>query len=583
MKKIKMFLPYFKPYIRTIIISSVLMLIASVISLLPPRFIGYAVDSLNKDNFNIVIVFASYAIGVTIIGALINYIISRLYIKIQNEVIFNIRKDIFTAAIDMSYAESSKIEPGEINTRIMVDVRNIANLFSVDTIGFLISIVKVVIVFSYLMFMSPKLTIITFLQIIPILFIFNTFFIRYYDKTKSMQKKLDDVYSLIHHYINGLKTIKLLAIEKKTSDVAENSLKEAKEKDVDFLKVNSLIELVRNVFPIFNIIIVWMFGGYEVFAGRMSIGDLITFELYVWIIYGPLTQIMGLSGTISSGVASIDRINEIVTKKNREKQEIAENIIDRETSAISGKIVVEDVNFSYDDNKKPVLNNFSLTITANSLIGIIGPSGIGKSTLAQLIVRLLESESGNIWLDDKDIKDIPEQKLREKVCFVENNTYIFGRSLHETLMIPKDRSRDKEAINILKRIGLLAFAQSLENKQEYDIGINGNKISSGQMHRLSIARALLKKPKILIIDEALSSVDITLELQIIDVFKEYTKDMTIILITHSLNFIDHFNKIFLLSKNEEEGVLTPKEFNKPNRKEIVQYLLEQNNLNEEIA
>ena len=284
------------------------------------------------------------------------------------------------------------------------------------------------------------------------------------------------------------------------------------------------------------------FVGNEILGGRMTFGDMAQFSAYVGIIYGPLRWISRLPNIISRTGTSLVKIFDIIDEKNE--------IVDKPDCIdldIDGEISLDNLSFSYDETN-PVLKNISLTINKGEMIGIVGRSGVGKSTLINLVMRMYDPTGGSIKIDGHDLRDISQASLRSQMGVVLQETYLFSGSIYDNISYAKENATREEVIAAAKLAGAHKFIVKLPDGYNTYVGERGYSLSGGERQRVSIARALLRDPKILILDEATSALDTETEKEVQDVLYKLTRDRTTLAIAHRLSTLRNADKILVLDK-----------------------------------
>ena len=348
--------------------------------------------------------------------------------------------------------------------------------------------------------------------------------------------------SILHDTFSGIRVVKSFGMENKEIDRYNEVT--AQEKSVSIRSES----YAGSVMPIISFFIgigeffILAFVGNEIIGGRMSFGDMAQFSAYVGIIYGPLRWISRLPNIISRTGTSLVKIFEILDEKN----EVCDkpDCIDID---INGEITFDNLSFSYDETN-PVLKNLSLTINKGEMIGIVGRSGVGKSTLINLVMRMYDPTGGAIKIDGHDLRDISQYSLRSQMGVVLQETYLFSGSIYDNIRYAKDGATPEEVIAAAKLAGAHKFIVKLPDGYNTYVGERGYSLSGGERQRVSIARALLRDPKILILDEATSALDTETEKEVQDVLYKLTRDRTTLAIAHRLSTLRNADKILVLDK-----------------------------------
>ncbi|PGD99993.1 peptidase domain-containing ABC transporter [Bacillus pseudomycoides] len=452
--------------------------------------------------------------------------------------------------LPMNFFETRKV--GEIISRFM-DASKIRDALSTVTVTLMIDTVMVMLGASLLYIHSATLFGVTLLLIpfyIGIIFIFNKPYQIINRKEMESNAKLT---SYLVESLNGIATVKSYNAEK----------------EVLFQTENRFVNLLRHIFKrgmlsnlqssikmglqlIGGTIILWV-GAIQVLKGNMTIGELITYNALLAYFLNPIENLIGIQPTMQSALVAGERLNEIFDL-DLEKNEKEHNKVS--PTRLSGKIECSNVTFRYG-TRKNVLDNISFSIKAGDQVAFVGESGSGKTTISKLLMYYYESQQGDIYYDGYHIKEINRTALRNRIAYVSQESFFFSGSIYDNLRFGLDRSITlEEVIQVSKQACVHEFICELPLRYETFLEENASNLSGGQRQRLAIARALLKKPDILILDEATSNLDSTTEKHITDMLKDLgSQGVTVIMIAHRLSTIQHANQIFVMEKGNiiEEG------------------------------
>jgi ATP-binding cassette subfamily B protein len=295
------------------------------------------------------------------------------------------------------------------------------------------------------------------------------------------------------------------------------------------------------------------FGGYFLYLGEINTGDLFAYIIYMGIIIQPVKRLANFVEQFQRGMAGFRRFSEVMA--------IAPDIIDKENAEelrdVKGTVEFQDVAFSYGD-REAVLKNINLMVDEGQTIAIVGPSGVGKTTMCNLIPRFYELSSGGIYIDGKNIQEVTMESLRGNIGIVQQDVFLFSGSVYENILYGNLEATKEEVIEATKKANAYEFIMDMPNGFDTYIGERGVKLSGGQKQRLSIARMFLKNPPILILDEATSSLDNKSEAVIQESINELAKDRTTFIIAHRMATIRNAERIIVLTENgiEEDGTHT---------------------------
>jgi len=351
--------------------------------------------------------------------------------------------------------------------------------------------------------------------------------------------------------LNGIQTVKAYNAERKANRETEIKFVRLLRSIFDLTWVSNLqFSLKIFVELIGGIIILWV-GGISVINGEMTIGALITFHSLLAYFLDPVKNLINLQPQIQTAVVAADRLGEILDLKAEKTEAEYRKLA---PASLSGDIEIKNLNFRYG-TRKPVLENINLKIEKGQKIAFVGESGSGKTTLSKLLLHLYTPETGDILINGNNIEDIQLECLRERIAYIPQETFLFSGSIFENLTLGLDNATMDDIIQASKMAQAHDFINELPLRYETRLEENGANLSGGQRQRLAIARAMLKKPDILILDEATSNLDAVTERALDRTIHEFARDMTTIFIAHRLSTIKNCDKIYVLDKGKivEQG------------------------------
>ncbi|MDO5018780.1 MAG: peptidase domain-containing ABC transporter [Lagierella massiliensis] len=381
-----------------------------------------------------------------------------------------------------------------------------------------------------------------------IVFTFN----KWYEKLNREEMEANaQLTSYMVESLNGIQTVKAYNAERKVRQETEFKFVNLLKKVFNLAWVSNFqTSLITFVQLVGEIVILWV-GGISVINGNMTIGTLITFNSLLIYFLDPIKNLVDLQPQMQTAVVAADRLGEILDLE-AEKKEIEYKKLS--PNSLKGDIEIRDLNFRYG-TRKLVLEDINLHIKKGERVAFVGESGSGKTTLAKLLLRLYAAEKGEVLIDGNNIKDIQIETLRDKIAYIPQETFLFSGSIHDNLSLGLDESNLSEVIEASKKAQAHDFINELPLRYETRLEENGSNLSGGQRQRLAIARAMLKKPDILILDEATSNLDAITERALDNTINEFAKGMTTIFIAHRLSTIKNCDKIYVFEKGRiiEEG------------------------------
>ncbi len=546
----KKLLKFLKPYTYAVILAPLLMLVEVICDLYQPTLLAKIVDQgILKNNFQVILNTGLIMLGIAMIG-MIGGIGCTIFSSIASQNFGkDLRNELFKKVQKFSFHSIDKFKSSSLITRLTNDITQLQTLvmmaLRIMVRAPLLFIGGIIMAIS----LNKNLSFI-FLLSIPILIALFLFIMkRSFPLFSEVQRRIDYVNNVVRENLVGIRVVRAFRredYEKERFKYANSALMNAIIKAVMLMIIAMpLFMLVMN----FSILAVLWFGGLLVERGNMQVGEVMAYINYMGQILFSLMMIGNILMFISRASASASRVVEVLEEKI--------DIEDKEESDTrpieSGNVKFEHVYFSYFKDREPVLIDIGFEAEAGEVIGIIGTTGSGKSTLVNLIPRLYDVTSGRILIDGRDVRDINLKILRSAISMVPQDTILFSGTVKENICWGKEDATDEEIIEAAKIAQAHDFIIKLPNGYDTVIGERGVTLSGGQKQRIAIARALIKKPKILILDDATSAVDFVTEQKIIRGLKGIMKQCTTFLIAQRVSTMINADKIIILDRGRIVG------------------------------
>lgn len=549
----KKYWKYVKPYLFAFICGPLLMIVEVVGEVVLPKLMA------NIINYGIAQKNIGYIVGtggLMILTALLMMLggIGGAYFGAKAAISFasDLRKDAFDKVQTFSFANLDQFSTGSLVTRLTNDVTQVQNLLNM-ALRMMLRAPGMLIGALIMAFVMNKELALVVLVVIPLLVGSIAFLIsKAFPKFKIMQKKLDVLNATIQEMLTNVRVIKSFVrgdFEEEKFATANDDLKKT---SLDAFKtIIMVMPLMMLMMNLTTLGVVWL-GGNQIIAGNMQVGDLTAFTTYIVQI---LTSLMMLAMVIlqsSRAFASLSRIREILDT-NVDLTDDGCRLPDQQIQG--GSVEFRDVSFQYyKDHEEPVLSHISFRIESGETMGIIGSTGSGKTTLVQMIPRLYDPDEGEVYVDGRNVKDYSLHHLREGVGMVLQKNVLFSGSIMENLMWGKEDASLQEVREAANAAQADAFVSDFTEGYETDLGQGGVNVSGGQKQRLCIARALLKQPKILILDDSTSAVDAATEAKIRESFSKEWKDTTKIIIAQRISSVVEADQIMVLDEGRIVGL-----------------------------
>ena len=519
--------------------------------LLQPTLTSTIIDKgVSYNDMSVVLKYGFIMIGVSIFGAFIAINRNKFATTVAQNFGADLRSDVFNKIQSFDFDNIDKFERGSLITRLTNDITNIQNfIYGLMRIFVRAPLLAIgCIIMSIRLDLKMSLIVLTIVPIVGGLIYIN---LKYgYPYFLKVQRAIDKVNEVIREYLRGVRVVKAFNRFDFEEDRFENVNEDLTYKSVSSMKFmavfNPVITLIVNMAIV---IIIWN-GATRVNIGTIQVGKIVAFTNYMTQLLFALMSTTMIFSSLIRAKTSTERINEIFLEENDIK-EISSDICN---SSEIGNIKFEKVTFSYKGLKgEPIIDNISFTLEKGMTLGIVGSTGSGKTTLINLIPRFYDAKSGKILIDGVDIRNYTFEELRDKISIVPQKTVLFSGTIKENIKWGKEDATDDEVREVCKIADADSFITSFNKGYDSIVGQGGSNLSGGQKQRIAIARALIKRPEILILDDSTSALDTDTEYRIRKSLKEYSKDMTTILIAQKISSVINADKIIVLDHGKIVG------------------------------
>ena len=550
--KAKKFISYYKPYKGLFFADMFFAIMAAAITLVYPMIVRYITNTVlvqyeMNEALQIIIKLTFVMIGLIIVE-----FVCKFFINYQGHVMGakmerDMRNEIFAHYQKLSFNFYDNQKIGQLMSRVTNDLFDLTELCHHGPEDIVISLIKFIGAFVILLFINVPLTLIVF-SIIPVMFIFAyRLKSKMHHAFKGNRERVADINSQIEDTLSGIRVVKSFANE----DV---ELEKFNKSNANFVEAKRNSYYVMSVFhsglgaftTLINVAVI-IGGGAFIVKDIIQLSDLLTYLLYINNLVDPVKQLINFTEQFQNGITGFDRYLEIL--------EVEPDIVDSEDAItltdVKGEIEFKDVAYQYNDTKAEVFRDINLHVRPGEYVALVGPSGVGKTTMCSLIPRFYEVTNGSICIDGTDIKDISLYSLRKNIGIVQQDVYLFAGTVMDNIRYGKMDASDEEIIEAAKNANAHEFIMELPDGYNTYIGQRGVKLSGGQKQRLSIARVFLKNPPILIFDEATSALDNESEKVVQESLEKLAKNRTTFVIAHRLSTIRNAENIIVLT---EDGI-----------------------------
>ncbi len=550
MKELKSLNKYLIKYKSKLLLGFIITIIARIFSLVTPRYIGNSLSTienyLTKKELNffevkdVLLINIFIIIGTSILSGFFTFLMRQTIINISRYIEFDLKNEIFWHYQRLTQTFYKKNRTGDLMNRISEDVSKVRMYFGPAIMYSIHTITLFIIVISYMFSIAPKLTAYTIIPL-PVLSIIIYKLSQIINvKSTRVQEMLSDLSSFVQENFNGISILKSYNLEEKTNLNFKKLSSKAYKHNLNLAKVQAwFFPLMVLLIGLSNLIVLYV-GGSQYIEGKIKIGVVAEFIIYVNMLTWPVTIVGWVTSIIQQAEASQKRINEFL----KENPEIINGNI--QVKEIQGYISFKDVNLIYSDTKITALERLSFKVKSGETLGILGKIGSGKTTILDLITRLYDPNSGSIYLDNKNLKNFKLDELRSKIAYVPQNSFLFSESIEENIKFGKISASKSEIKKAASYANVNTDIENFTNGYQTIVGERGLTLSGGQIQRISIARALIKNTKILLLDDCLSSIDTETEKKILSNLIKIGENKTNIIVSHRISSIKHSDKILVI-------------------------------------
>lgn len=554
-EKLKKLFSYYKPYKGLFFADMFFAILGAAVTLVIPLIVRYITNEVvyfeGSEVMRTITAFGGLMIFLVVVEYVCNYFIAFYGHMMGAKMEANMRSDIFRHYQKLTFAFYDNQKVGALLSRITSDLFDITELLHHGPEDIVISIIKLLGSFLILININVKLTIVAFI-FVPVMIVFAGYYNRKMKVAfKRNRARIADINSQIEDSLSGIRVVKSFAnehIEMKKFEKGNDNFVAAKKVSYRYMAgYHSSLTALTTLVTVTVLIV----GARGLVDQSIVVADLVTFLLYINNFIEPVKKLINFTEMFQNGYSGFDRFLEMMSIAPDIKDEEDAISVDR----LEGRIQFDHVSFHYSDSNENVLNDVNLDVEAGEYMALVGPSGVGKTTLCSLIPRFYEVSEGNIKIDGMDIRKIKLEDLRKNIGIVQQDVYLFAGTIMENIRYGNPEATDEDVIRAARRANAHEFIMSFPDGYDTDIGQRGAKLSGGQKQRLSIARVFLKNPPILIFDEATSALDNESEKVVQKSLEELAKNRTTFVIAHRLTTIRNARRILVLTEKgiEEQG------------------------------
>jgi ATP-binding cassette subfamily B protein len=554
LKNLQPLFPYLKKYRVTLFWGALTVLFNNGIWVLFPQVIRRAVDDLNRgatrEKF---LTYALLLLAVAGTKGIFQFLTRWLMIGISREIEYDLRNDLFAHLESLPYSYFQKNRTGDIMARATNDLNAVRMLLGPAIMYTANTLVFTAAALAFMLAISPRLTLFAFAPLPLASITIQYFGKKIHERFEKIQAQFSEISARAQENFSGARLIRAYAQEQAEIALFEKSNQEYVSRSLPLARLMGMLWPALEVMLGFAIVIVLWVGGREVLLGRITVGDFVAFNTYIMMLTWPVIALGWVVNIFQRGMASMGRIHEVLSvQPDITDTAVAEDLRGLGDRAVKGEIEFRHLNFAY--NGIPVLKDINLTVPAGSSLAIVGPTGSGKTTLVSLIPRIFEVKdeasssamSGSLLLDGRPLREYPLATLRRSIGFVAQETFLFSDTLRENIAFGVPGASDEQVRSAAQAASIASDIEGFPMQYETLVGERGITLSGGQKQRTAIARAILRDPRILVLDDALASVDTYTEEKILNHLREVMQGRTTIFISHRVSTVRNADRIAVL-------------------------------------
>jgi len=533
-------LPYLKRYRWGFVVGALCIVLSNGAQAGLPRVIGNAAQSLTSGvTRHKLLIFTLQVLALAVVRGIFLFLTRWIVIGISRDIEFDLRNDLFAHLETLSYSYYQRMRTGDIMARVTNDLNAVrmlmgpAIMYSANTLVFTAAALW------FMVRNSPKLTLYAFLPLPIVSVTIQYFGRRIHERFERIQAMFSDISARAQENFSGARVIRAYVQEEAEIASFEAANQEYVARSLKLVRLMGMLWPTLELMLGLALVLVLWIGGREVLAGRMQIGAFTAFNIYMMQLTFPIIALGWVVSIFQRGTASLLRLNEILQEKPAIQDES-----EAKERPVEGEIEFRGLNFEYDG--KVVLHNLNLRILAGTSMAIVGPTGSGKSTLVNLIPRVYDAAPGMVLLDGRPIREFPVVSLRQNIGFVPQETFLFSDRISENIALGVESASDEEIHEAANAANIAVDIEGFPERYQTMVGERGITLSGGQKQRTAIARALIRNPRILILDDALSSVDTHTEDKILNHLREVMRGRTTIFISHRVSTVRNADRIAVL-------------------------------------
>jgi len=543
MSPFRKLLSYFTPYKRILIIGSACVLLTNVVKVAAPLVLRHAVDDLATEVVESeLLLYAGLLISIALVQGVFLFTQRRLLINMSRNIEYDLRNDFYEHLQKLPFEFYQTHRTGDLMARATNDLSAVRMIVGPALMYSMNTIFAMALLIPLMASINWRLTLLAFLSMPLVVTATNYFSKRIHDRFEKVQEYFGTVSNRAQESLAGVRVIRAYTKEEAEIESFKQVNREFVDRNLQLIRLSGIFHPILQFFIGLGFIAVLWYGGHLVISGTISIGEFVQFTLYLGLLVWPMIALGWVINIFQRGMASMGRMHHIMSIEPAIRDADRASGID----AIRGEIEFRDLTLTYGEARDPALKGINLHIDAGQTVAFVGGVGSGKSTLMNLVTRLLEAEEGQVLIDGKSIREIPLSVLRTSIGYVPQETFLFSETIAENIAFGVEHASADDIERAAIEAGIADDIREFPEGFETLVGERGITLSGGQKQRTAIARALIRRPRILILDDALSSVDTYTEEKILGHLRNIMSGRTSLIVSHRVSTVKDADLIVVL-------------------------------------
>ena len=536
-------LSYFAPYKRILIAGTLCVLMTNVVKVASPLVLRHAVDDLAaKVSESTLLFYAGLLITLTLIQGVFLFTQRRLLINMSRDIEYDLRNDFYSHLQKLPFEFYQTHRTGDLMARATNDLSAVRMIVGPALMYSMNTVFAMTLLIPLMASINWRLTLLAFLSMPLVATATNYFSKRIHDRFEKVQEYFGTVSNRAQESLAGVRVIRAYTQEDAEIESFKGVNREFVNRNLKLIRLSGIFHPILQFFIGLGFIAVLWYGGHLVIGGKITIGEFVQFTLYLGLLVWPMIALGWVINIFQRGMASMGRMNNIMSIEPAIRDAPDSQRID----AIAGEIEFRDLTFTYSEAREPALKGINLKIEAGQTVAFVGGVGSGKSTLMNLVARLLDAEPGQVLIDGRSIREMPLSVLRASIGYVPQETFLFSETIAENVAFGVEHATEEEIDRAAVEAGIADDIREFPGGFETLVGERGITLSGGQKQRTAIARALIRRPRILILDDALSSVDTYTEEKILGHLRRIMVGRTSLIVSHRVSTVKDADLIVVL-------------------------------------